>query len=43
MTRDSVRLAALIPMPHSHYSEKARWVDRLALPYRETLHVPLLH
>jgi glutathione S-transferase len=34
----------LITMPHSHYSEKARWaLDRLALPYREEPHVPLLH
>lgn len=31
-------------MPHSHYSEKARWaLDRLALPYREQPHAPLLH
>jgi glutathione S-transferase len=31
-------------MPHSHYAEKARWaLDRLALPYREEPHVPLLH
>jgi len=31
-------------MPHSHYSEKARWaLDRLALPYREEPHAPLLH
>lgn len=37
-------LAILITMPHSHYSEKARWaLDRLALPYREEPHVPLLH
>jgi glutathione S-transferase len=36
--------AVLITMPHSHYSEKARWaLDRLALPYREEPHVPLLH
>jgi glutathione S-transferase len=36
--------AILITMPHSHYSEKARWaLDRLALPYREEPHVPLLH
>ena len=36
--------AILITMPHSHYSEKARWaLDRLALPYREEPHIPLLH
>ncbi|MBV8500942.1 MAG: glutathione S-transferase [Paucibacter sp.] len=36
--------AILITMPHSHYAEKARWaLDRLALPYREEPHVPLLH
>lgn len=36
--------AILITMPHSHYSEKARWaLDRLALPYREEPHAPLLH
>lgn len=36
--------AILITMPHSHYSEKARWaLDWLALPYREEPHVPLLH
>jgi len=34
----------LITMPHSHYSEKARWaLDRLSLPYREEPHAPLLH
>ena len=34
----------LITMPHSHYSEKARWaLDWLSLPYREQPHVPLLH
>ncbi|WP_322024088.1 glutathione S-transferase family protein [Burkholderia sp. BCC1977] len=44
MTHDSVRVAVLITMPHSHYSEKARWaLDRLSLPYRETPHAPLLH
>ncbi|WP_179401454.1 glutathione S-transferase family protein [Burkholderia guangdongensis] len=44
MTNDSVRPAVLITMPHSHYSEKARWaLDRLALPYREEPHAPLLH
>jgi glutathione S-transferase len=36
--------AILITMPHSHYSEKARWaLDWLSLPYREEPHVPLLH
>ncbi|MDN3918978.1 glutathione S-transferase family protein [Roseateles violae] len=36
--------AVLITMPHSHYSEKARWaLDWLNLPYREEPHVPLLH
>jgi glutathione S-transferase len=36
--------AVLITMPHSHYAEKARWaLDRLAIPYREEPHVPLLH
>jgi glutathione S-transferase len=36
--------AVLVTMPHSHYAEKARWaLDRLALPYREEAHVPLLH
>jgi len=36
--------AVLITMPHSHYAEKARWaLDRLAFPYREEPHVPLLH
>lgn len=44
MTDDSVRPAVLITMPHSHYSEKARWaLDRLSLPYRERPHAPLLH
>ncbi|WP_175848108.1 glutathione S-transferase family protein [Burkholderia arboris] len=44
MTTDSVHPAVLITMPHSHYSEKARWaLDRLAQPYREQPHAPLLH
>jgi len=44
MTNDSVHLAVLITMPHSHYSEKARWaLDRLSLPYQEKAHAPLLH
>ncbi|HVF17113.1 MAG TPA: glutathione S-transferase family protein [Steroidobacteraceae bacterium] len=31
-------------MPLSHYREKARWaLDRVALPYREEPHAPLLH
>jgi len=41
---DSSAPAVLITMAHSHYSEKARWaLDRLALPYREERHVPLVH
>jgi glutathione S-transferase len=41
---DSATRAILITMPHSHYSEKARWaLDWLALPYREEAHVPLMH
>ncbi|AFQ50387.1 glutathione S-transferase family protein [Burkholderia cepacia] len=44
MSHDGVHPAVLITMPHSHYSEKARWaLDRLSLPYRETPHAPLLH
>ena len=44
MTNSNTAPAILISMPHSHYSEKARWaLDRLALPYREEPHVPLLH
>ncbi len=44
MTDSSTAPAILITMPHSHYSEKARWaLDRLALSYREEPHVPLLH
>jgi glutathione S-transferase len=40
----SATCAILITMPHSHYAEKARWaLDRLALPYREQAHIPLLH
>ena len=43
MTSDTVP-AVLIAMPHSHYSEKARWaLDWLFLPYREEPHAPLLH
>lgn len=44
MTNSNTAPAILITMPHSHYSEKARWaLDRLALSYREEPHVPLLH
>lgn len=44
MTDNNATPAVLITMPHSHYSEKARWaLDRLSLPYREEPHVPLLH
>jgi len=44
MTNSNTAPAILITMPHSHYSEKARWaLDRVALPYREEPHVPLLH
>lgn len=36
--------ATLITIPLSHYCEKARWaLDRVALPYREKPHIPLLH
>lgn len=36
--------AIFITIPLSHYCEKARWaLDRVALPYREEPHVPLLH
>lgn len=44
MTDTDTTRAILITMPHSHYSEKARWaLDWLALPYREEPHAPLLH
>ncbi|MFC5523540.1 glutathione S-transferase family protein [Polaromonas jejuensis] len=44
MTHSSATLPVLITMPHSHYSEKARWaLDWLSLPYREEPHAPLLH
>lgn len=44
LTNGNTAPAILITMPHSHYSEKARWaLDRLGLPYREAPHVPLLH
>ena len=36
--------AILITIPLSHYCEKVRWaLDRVALPYREEPHAPLLH
>ena len=36
--------ALLITIPLSHYCEKVRWaLDRVALPYREEPHAPLLH
>ena len=36
--------AILITIPLSHSCEKARWaLDRVALPYREEPHAPLLH
>jgi glutathione S-transferase len=35
--------ARLVTIPLSHYCEKARWgLDRVALPYREEPHAPLL-
>jgi len=44
MTVSSVASATLITIPLSHYCEKARWaLDRVALPYREEPHAPLLH
>ena len=44
MNNGNIAPGILITMPHSHYSEKARWaLDRVALPYREEPHVPLLH
>jgi glutathione S-transferase len=44
MLDSSPTTATLITMAHSHYSEKARWaLDRLALPYREERHVPVVH
>ena len=36
--------AILITLPLSHFCEKARWgLDRVALPYREQPHAPLLN
>jgi len=44
MTNSSNAPAILITIPLSHYCEKARWaLDRVALPYREEPHAPLLH
>lgn len=44
MTDSSSATAILITIPLSHYCEKARWaLDRVALPYREAPHAPLLH
>ena len=44
MTNSKAGPAILITIPLSHYCEKARWaLDRVALPYREEPHAPLLH
>ena len=44
MTNRNTAPAILITIPLSHYCEKARWaLDRVALPYREEPHAPLLH
>lgn len=44
MTHADGAPAVLITIPLSHYCEKARWaLDRVALPYREEPHAPLLH
>jgi glutathione S-transferase len=44
MTSSTTLPAILITIPLSHYCEKARWaLDRVALPYREEPHAPLLH
>ena len=44
MTHRNTAPAVLITIPLSHYCEKARWaLDRVALPYREEPHAPLLH
>jgi glutathione S-transferase len=43
VTRDTAP-AILITIPLSHYCEKARWgLDRVALPYGEEPHAPLVH
>jgi glutathione S-transferase len=44
VVREKTAPAILITIPLSHYCEKARWaLDRVALPYREDPHAPLLH
>jgi glutathione S-transferase len=44
MTNRNTGTAILITIPLSHYCEKVRWaLDRVALPYREEPHAPLLH
>jgi glutathione S-transferase len=44
MTNSDTGRAILITIPLSHYCEKARWaLDRLALPYLEEPHAPLMH
>jgi glutathione S-transferase len=44
MTNRNTGTAILITVPLSHYCEKVRWaLDRVALPYREEPHAPLLH
>jgi glutathione S-transferase len=44
MTGSATSTARFISIPLSHYCEKARWaLDRVALPYHEEAHVPLLH
>jgi glutathione S-transferase len=44
VVREKTAPAILITIPLSHYCEKARWaLDRVALPFREEPHAPLLH
>lgn len=44
MTQGHSVPAVLITIPLSHFCEKARWaLDRVALPYREEPHIPLLN
>jgi glutathione S-transferase len=44
MIDENTGIAVLITIPLSHYCEKVRWaLDRVALPYREEPHAPLLH
>ncbi|MBI5720324.1 MAG: glutathione S-transferase family protein [Burkholderiales bacterium] len=44
MAHGDTASAIFITIPLSHYCEKARWaLDRVALPYREEPHIPLLH